>query len=118
MHAIMLSTLLLHVSQVQTFSLNFAPAHLGSVLQRPGPYSCTQRALDISGCNRAPCIRQPIRQPIGSLGLRASGDSDGLSRLVDLPGRRYIFVGGKGGVGKTSTRHASPSAHAQTCALK
>ena len=26
-----------------------------------------------------------------------------LQRLVGLPGRRYILVGGKGGVGKTST---------------
>lgn len=35
-----------------------------------------------------------------------SGEDESLQRLVDLPGRRYILVGGKGGVGKTSTSSA------------
>ena len=30
-----------------------------------------------------------------------------MQRLVSLPGRRYVFVGGKGGVGKTSTSAAT-----------
>ena len=35
-----------------------------------------------------------------------SSHDTSLQRLVDLPGRRYILVGGKGGVGKTSTSAA------------
>jgi len=35
-----------------------------------------------------------------------SAEDESLQRLVDLPGRRYILVGGKGGVGKTSTSAA------------
>ena len=35
-----------------------------------------------------------------------SAQDSSLRRLVDLPGRRYILVGGKGGVGKTSTSAA------------
>ncbi len=34
----------------------------------------------------------------------SSTESQSLSRLIGLRGRRYILVGGKGGVGKTSTR--------------
>jgi hypothetical protein len=51
----------------------------------------------------------PRRQNFGRfIPLRmTTGDEDGsLQRLVDLPGRRYILVGGKGGVGKTSTSSA------------
>lgn len=36
----------------------------------------------------------------------AAGSGEGLSRLIDLKGRRYVLVGGKGGVGKTSTSSA------------
>jgi len=39
-----------------------------------------------------------------SMSAKSSTESQSLSRLVGLRGRRYILVGGKGGVGKTSTR--------------
>uniref|UniRef100_A0A7S0W1Q8 ArsA/GET3 Anion-transporting ATPase-like domain-containing protein n=1 Tax=Hemiselmis tepida TaxID=464990 RepID=A0A7S0W1Q8_9CRYP len=39
-------------------------------------------------------------------GERGEGNGDSLSRLVGLEGRRYVLVGGKGGVGKTSTSAA------------
>ena len=40
------------------------------------------------------------------LKMSAGEEDESLQRLVDLPGRRYILVGGKGGVGKTSTSSA------------
>jgi arsenite-transporting ATPase len=40
------------------------------------------------------------------LRMSAGEEDESLQRLVDLPGRRYILVGGKGGVGKTSTSSA------------
>ena len=36
------------------------------------------------------------------LRMSASAEDEGLQRLVSLPGRRYILVGGKGGVGKST----------------
>jgi len=41
--------------------------------------------------------------PAAPLRMSADEENESLQRLVDLPGRRYILVGGKGGVGKTST---------------
>jgi len=40
------------------------------------------------------------------LRMSAGDEDESLQRLVDLPGRRYVLVGGKGGVGKTSTSAA------------
>ena len=60
----------------------------------------------------APSLLPALARPAASLracaaGLSmAAGSGEGLSRLVDLKGRRYILVGGKGGVGKTSTSSA------------
>jgi Mrp family chromosome partitioning ATPase len=49
----------------------------------------------------------PARRILGRAPLlRMSAEDESLQRLVDLPGRRYILVGGKGGVGKTSTSAA------------
>lgn len=49
-----------------------------------------------------------VAQRPGLRSAKASdSDDESLERLVSLPGRRYIFVGGKGGVGKTSTSAAT-----------
>ena len=49
--------------------------------------------------NRVQCTTWPA----APLRMSADEENESLQRLVDLPGRRYILVGGKGGVGKTST---------------
>ena len=38
--------------------------------------------------------------------MSVGSEDESLQRLADLPGRRYVLVGGKGGVGKTSTSAA------------
>ena len=50
-------------------------------------------------------LRPELVRP-SPLRMSADAEDEGLQRLVALPGRRYILVGGKGGVGKTSTSSA------------
>jgi hypothetical protein len=52
-------------------------------------------------------LRRPTDSTRGlAMSNAVSTQDSSLRRLAELPGRRYILVGGKGGVGKTSTSAA------------
>jgi TRC40/GET3/ArsA family transport-energizing ATPase len=76
------------------------PIAVRPALSAPSPFTY---APGTSARSAALSLRQGLRS------AKASGapDDESLQRLVGLPGRRYIFVGGKGGVGKTSTSAAT-----------
>jgi len=101
----LLALLFVSVPYVQTFSLNSVSVRLPSVLQPSHtPYS-RHVSPKFAQFSLTPSLRSSPNAANGCVSLRASSN-EGVSRLVDLPGRRYIFVGGKGGVGKTSTSSA------------
>jgi len=100
--------LLLCCSPSDSFLAAFAPTFQHSSLAlKPAPFSSPRiRHAHTVAAKQGTHGQRPVG-PVPSLRMSSTGDEDeSLQRLVDLPGRRYILVGGKGGVGKTSTSSA------------